>query len=257
MQNSAAVEVVSSIAERGETREEMFIRMCELLGIPTHQMVEFRKCLPDVLRCVPRLNTCAPALERFVDCSTTIDRIPDLCTRLDEVVLTCDSYKKQMATACCPGQQLYGNVTLDAFSSITTVDLEKIVTGLGAPYVDSYPVPSGSTVRMIQIDRPGYVPEEIEINLVLANGGTNYLNVNVQFFVGATKIGPLYKGSHFLDADGRTKKIKFPKWRDQPVTIGTSDILGVEISITGPNSLEYATVTVHVDASAWYQLCAV
>ncbi len=255
MENS----IVTMVAEkqgRDYEREENFRKICECLQIPEPQMIALRRCLPDLVKCAPKLNTCAPALERFSDCATTVERVPELCGRLEEAIASCDGYKKQMQAICCPGQQLYGNVTLDAFSSITTVDLETIVTGLGDPYVDQFPVPTDKTVRMVQEPRPGYVPEQIEINLVLANGGTNYLNANIQFYIGDTKIGPKYKGSRFLDSDGRTKLVDFPHWRSQPVIVGTSDRLSVEISMTGPNSLEFATVTLHVNARGWYEVCS-
>jgi len=131
------------------------------------------------------------------------------------------------------------------------------VTALGDPYVDQFPVATGKKLRMWQEERPGYCPEEIEVDIVLSGNATNYLTVRIQFFVGDKAIGPQYKGSHFLDKDGRIKKIKFPLYRDKVVVIGTAERLAVEIEMTGPNAIEFASVTTHVNAAGWYQVCSI
>lgn len=233
-----------------------YIKACHLLGIPPELMTQFRRCLPDLIECVPRLKRCEPQLSRFEQCTTAID-LPAVCGRLEEFVTTCTGVEKMLKTARCPGQDLYGPVTIDRYSSVTTVDIETIVTGLGDPFVQQYPIPTAKKIRMEQLARPGYCPEEIEVDLVLSNNATNYLTVRIQFYVGDEKIGPEYKGSHFLDKDGTIKKIKFPLYRDHVVVIGTAEKLAVEIEMTGPNSIEFASVTTHVNAAGWYQVCSI
>jgi len=252
MDSNSPVKVIGTIADR----DDMFRQMCACLGIPPETMRELRRCLPDLIACAPKLTACTPTLQKIEGCVTTIAQVPEMCTRLDEVVSRCDKFTNILKNAGCPGQKKYGNVTLSRYSSITTVDIDQIKTGLGDPYVDTFPVATTKKIRLDQLARPGYIPEEIEINLVLANDGTNYLNANIQFFVGDSKVGPNYKGSAFLDADGRTKKIKFPHFDGEPVEIGSDDVLSVEIAMSGPNALTFATVVIHVDAQGWYNACS-
>jgi len=236
--------------------ESNFNQACGMLGFDPALIRQLQGCLHDLIECAPRLRRCEPQLSRFEQQCKTIEKLPQMCGRLEELVQTCNGYEKMLKNACCPGQNLYGPVTIDRYSSVTTVDIDTIVAALGDPYVDQYPVPTAKKIRMEQDARPGYCPEEIEVDLSLSNNATNYLMVKIQFFVGDEKIGPEYKGSHFLDKDGTIKKIKFPLYRDHVVVIGTAEKLAVEIEMTGPNSIEFASVTTHVNAAGWYQVCA-
>ncbi len=252
-----AHETTTQLVQQPNEQQEMFLRMCTGLGFKPRTMFMLSQYADQLIECMPTLQKCQPTLERLQTCAPALERFPQECSRLEELVAQCNRFEKLMKyLSCCPQQQQFGNVTTDYYSSITTVDLEKITTGLGDPYVDQFPVPTSKIIRLVQTaPRPGYVPEQIEINMVMANNATNYLNLTVQFYVGERKIGSAWKGSHFLDQDGRTKKVPFPTFRDEVIVIGSDDTLAVEISVSGPNSLEYAAVTIHIDGRGTYALC--
>ncbi|MGB1013975.1 MAG: hypothetical protein ACPG4T_07570 [Nannocystaceae bacterium] len=243
-----------------QSPEQMFDYACACLGFTRDQMLALRRfsatqlmqlqtCLPDVVACAPKLRDCIPALDNVAACAPQMGN-------LEAVVERCRTYEKLLKDACCPGQVLYGDVSTHHYSSKNTLYLKNVVQNFGANYVNAFPAPSGNTIRLEHEPRPGFVPELVEIHLSLANGGKNYLNIQVDFFVDLEHVGSEMLGSSFLDEDGRTKKVKFPSWRGKDgLIVGSAEKVAVELTVSGPNNLEFATIALHLNAAGWSQLC--
>lgn len=250
----------SEMHSQQQSPDELFDYVCRCLGFSREQMQALRQftptqimqlqtALPDVVACAPKLRECIPALNHVAACAPQIGNfksVVDRCRSLEDVV----------RDACCPGNVAFGDIGNHFFSSKNTLYLKNVAQNFGADYVNSFPVPPNKKIRLEQGRFSGFVPELVEMHFTMANGGTNYLNIEVNFFVGETHIGSEMLGSTFRDEDGRTKKVAFPTWRGKSgILIGYQERVAVELSITGPNNLEFATVAIHVDAEAWARLC--
>ncbi len=247
------------LQQNGEYHEDKYNKLCQLMNVSPGQLRRLFGCIDELVECAPKMRANGPALDQLNNCVSTLRELPEFCSRLDEFAAKCNRFEALLKIACCPAHRQLGNVTLDEYSSKTTIDIDVIEQDLGDPYVNQYPVPTGKFIRLVQSDsyKAGFIPEEIEINFSLSNNDTNYLAINVQFYVNEKSIGSRFKGSLFLDADGRTKRVKFPKWRGNPVLVGSEDVLAVEIEMTGANSITQATVVIHLNAEGWYELCGV
>jgi hypothetical protein len=176
---------------------------------------------------------------------------------------TCEVLKKLVKRICCTAHQNYSSITIDELSDDSQVMLEQKVTGLGDPYVNDFPVGPKKRIRLQQKERPGWSPLEIRIDLNLANNASNYLDFQVQFFLGpgdnqpGKPIGPLYTGNQFLHKDGTQIKVPFPTYKNEPIIIGSLEKLSVEIFNNGINgNLDSAQVIIPYDNERFYTMCA-
>jgi len=165
--------------------------------------------------------------------------------------------------ACCPGNLLYSRSTLDVFSRERHTNIDIPVEDFGPGYVDAFPVAPGQTLRLEQSPRPGYLPEKIAIDFSLANNGTNYLDLEVSFWLGpggksrGEQIGPKWTGNEFLNKDGSQILVDMPKYRGLTVEVGAIERMAVEIRHTGnTNNLISAKVRLPFDEERWYASCA-
>ncbi|MEZ4313756.1 MAG: hypothetical protein R3F14_37525 [Polyangiaceae bacterium] len=218
-------------------RREMYKRqICDVIGIDFDQMMrDFREM------CRQR------------------DRYRDDCDRLTR---RCDTLEALQKVMCCPANMLYSQVTIDEYSDENQVDLEEVVTGLGDPYVDTWPLPPQKKIVLRTEQRPGFAPEKIAIDLAFANQGDNYLDLRIQFYLQpggqqplGKPFGPKYRGNQFLNKDGTQIHVPFPEYRNRALVVGSLERLAVEISHTGPNNLNSAYITIYHDAKRFYRMC--
>ena len=125
------------------------------------------------------------------------------------------------------------------------IKLDEVVTGLGAPYVDSFPVPPGRKIRLITRERPGYVPEWVRVDYVLANEGVDVKGQLLLLFGEkqlAAKLGPTFWGG---------RQFPFPKCRDMLLMVGSLERVGIDLEQTGPDNLNSAEVVLRHDRTGW------
>jgi hypothetical protein len=88
-----------------------------------------------MIACADRLPQIERATMGFEDrCRSTINR--------------CDSIEMLCRNFLCPGNVNFSQRTLDEYSGKNQVKLNEIVTGLGDPYVNAYPVPPTKKIRL-------------------------------------------------------------------------------------------------------------
>ncbi len=218
-------------------------------------MLQRIACTPGLLErmiaCVDRLPQIERATMGFEDrCRTTINR--------------CDAIEMLCRNFLCPGNVNFSQRTLDEYSGKNQVKLNEIVTGLGDPYVNAYPVPPTKKIRLTHKARPGYTPTEIRIDLNIAGGGNNYSDFLIQFYLvpgGSNtglglEAGNAYDGNMFLNKDGTQLVVPFPDYRAMPLDIGSLETLAVVISNNGAaNNLDSAHVNIFYDNARFFELC--
>ncbi|MGB1013579.1 MAG: hypothetical protein ACPG4T_05550, partial [Nannocystaceae bacterium] len=125
------------------------------------------------------------------------------CSTIDK---RCDGLWKFCVESMCPGRIPYSRFTMDDKSQESQIILNQIVKVADANFVDQYPVAPGQGVKLTHIQRPGFIPKKINIDLHLANAGNNYPDIEIEFYlVGGSnprKIGVTYEGNNFLNKDG-------------------------------------------------------
>ena len=236
-------------------RMEMLRRLCAVLGMTPERFMYLMKCAEK-----------AESLEQ--QCSALKSELHALkgnckCdTFKSELEQRCDNIWAAARRACCPGNILFSQITLDEFSDDKHVVIDQIVQNFGPGFVNTFPVPPGSSIRLEQVARPGYLPDEISIDAGLANNGSNYLDLKIKFFLGpggtnqGKQIGPVWSGNEFLNKDGTQIHVSMPKYRGKIVEVGSVERMAVEISVGGPNNLESVNIRLPYDEEKWYKYCA-
>ena len=193
------------------------------------------------------------------DCLSTMKRCESVC---DTVKRDCMSLEAIVRATCCPGQNLYSQITIDEFSDNNQVNLVVPVIDFAPGFVNAFPVPPSAAIRLEHLARPGYIPKKIAVDFALANNGTNYLDIEVQFYLGpggtlkGKELGPAFSGNQFLNKDGTQIHLDFPPYRGRPVDVGSIEKLAVEIRHNGGvNNVVSAQVIVYHDAECFYELC--
>jgi hypothetical protein len=208
------------------------------------------------------------AIDRLLRCAEQIPEIQRHISTFDErcrtTVNRCDALEMLCRNFLCPGNVNFSQRSLDEFSGLSQVKLTEVVTGLGDPYTNAFPVTPGRKIRLTHRARPGYTPTNIRIDLNIAGGANNYSDFSVQFFlvpggvdnaVGLS-VGNNYDGNIFLNKDGTQIAVPFPEYRGVPLDIGSLETLAVEIRNGGAaNNLDSAHVNIFYDNSRFYELC--
>jgi len=221
--------------------------------------------LMDVLQ---RLSCNPGLLDRMLRC---VERMPDIERHLSgfddrcrATVSKCETIELLCRNFLCPGNVNFSQRTLDGYSTRNTVKMTEIVTGLGDPFVNSFPVPPGKKIRLTHKARPGYTPTEIRIDMNLAGGANNYSDFLTIFYLvpgGVTteqgiEATDAYDGNLFLNKDGGQLVVQFPEYRNMPLDVGSLETLAVVISNNGAaNNLDSAHVNVFYDNSRFYEQC--
>lgn len=214
-----------------------------------------------ILRCDPtrwaELMGCAQKVAYYSKCYGDLE---EKCKTLEG---TCEVLKKLVKRICCTAHVNFSNITIDEVSDDSQVNIDQIVPDFGDQYVNTYPVGPKKKIRLQQNERPGWAPADIRIDLNLANNASNYLDFQIQFYLGSgdkqlgKPIGPLYTGNQFLNKDGTQIKLKFPVYKNEPIVVGSLEKLAVEItnnSIAG--NLDSAQVIIPYDNERFYEMCA-
>ncbi|MEZ4448171.1 MAG: hypothetical protein R3B09_01745 [Nannocystaceae bacterium] len=207
---------------------------------------------------IEMLMRCIDSLPRLITrCETLEDRYRNLQAR-------CEAQDRFIEMMVCPAQKLFSNRTIRKFSDIGQVNLDQVVPGLGAPYVNSTPVPPNSKIRYTHRLRPGFTPKEIAIDFNLAGGATNYSDLILQFYivpggvnsVSGLEIGAEMRGNQFLNKNGTQIHIPWPTFENCPIDVGSSEQLVLDITNAGgANNLDSAFVTLYYDNKLFYALC--
>ena len=234
---------VEALPREGDVNEQMLEFLRRMASMPGF----FER----VIRCTDRM----PDVERYM--STFEERCRATMSRCDALEMLCRNF-------LCPGNVNFSQRTLDENSGLNQVKASEIVTGLGDPYVNAFPVPPGKKIRLTHRPRPGYTPTVIRIDMNIAGGGNNYSDFSVQFYLvpggvdsslGMT-VGNNYDGNIFLNKDGGQVAVPFPEYRGAPYDIGSLETLAVEIRNGGAaNNLDSAHVNIFYDNSRFYELC--
>ncbi|GEM_PF-2562877 len=247
----AKVNQVEVQSLREHEKEQLVREFCATFGFKRAQML----AIPEMMANYARLEETVARLERQLDgsqahgCDTT------------KVQKRCDDIWAVARRACCPGNILHSQFTLDQLSDEHKVKLSEIVEMTG--FESAFPLEAGKAIRLEQLVRPGYIPEKIVVDLTFDNKGTNYADIEITFWLGpggstrGTRIGPTWDGSEFLETDGSKLEVRFPTYRGQPHEVGAMERLAVEIRHTGnTNKLISAKVRLPVDDEHWFEQCA-
>ncbi len=193
---------------------------------------------------------------------TTPREFATMCETQRRLQKRCDSLEALVKNQCCPANKLFGRTTIDEISTESQVDIDNIVQNFAAGYINALPLAPGQKIRLEQSARPGFIPRKIQIDLNLANNGTNYSDIRIRFYVGSggtTKgkaIGPRWRGNQFLNKNGTQIIQEFPEWRACEIEVGSAELLAVEVEHVGnSNNLDSLFVTVGYDNSVFYKLC--
>jgi hypothetical protein len=245
------VEKVQSFTEH--EKEQLIQAFCATFGISRDEFLNMPR-LTD--RCRRLEDMCQRLQTRLEERQTCGCKTSDLEAR-------CDNIWAVARRACCPGNILYSQITLDEYSDNGQVNLSEVVQDFGPGYQNAYPVAPGQSIRLEQAARPGYLPNKIAIDFALANNGTNYLDLEVTLWLGpggktrGKNIGSTWFGNEFMHKDGTQIVIPMPKYRGKVVEVGSVEKMAVEIRHTGAaNNLVSAKVRLPYDEACWYEHCA-
>ena len=221
--------------------------------------------LLDILQ---RIANSPGTLERMMRCADQMPDVRQFMSTFEErcraTMSRCDALEMLCRNFLCPSNINFSQRTLDEVSNRNTIKLIEVVTGLGDPYVNSFPVPPGKKIRLTHRSRPGYTPKEIRIDMNIAGGGNNYSDFLILFYLVpggvSTTLGleasDAYDGNLFLNKDGTQLVVPFPEYRNMPLDVGSLETLAVVISNNGAaNNLDSAHVNVFYDNSRFYELC--
>ncbi|MEZ4429257.1 MAG: hypothetical protein R3A51_16410 [Nannocystaceae bacterium] len=263
---AADVDTHDSSTARPSGLDSNGLKLCHYLGLSEEALCLIRQLhslglTGDDIMQLKRLAlaTKGQDLDFVRNCKPIMERCDSLCEQMKKRCLSIESLVK---STCCPAQNVFGTATIDEYSHNTHVNLESIVADFDSNFVNVYPVPPGQAIRLEHQARPGFFPTTVEIDLDLANNGTNYLDIEIQFYIGpggkekGKAIGDKFKGSQFMDKDGRKKEVQFPKWRGKHLDVGSVEKISVELRHKGiANNLISANVFVHHDADCYYKMC--
>lgn len=223
--------------DHGETLREL----ATVMGCSPEHLREFGRCISSIIRCTPQIETCIPKVESS-------------CKQINALEAQLEKLRKSWVLAICPANVLYSQRTTSRLSSHNSILFKDIVTGLGDPYVDTFPVPPAKRLRR-RIQRAGFCPAYIRGDFNLANNATNYSDIELQFYISGEEHGSSIFGNQLLMKSGNEVKYEFPPYEGMPIIIGSLDTLEVDIINNGPNNLESANIFVHNDVQRWYELC--
>lgn len=207
-------------------------------------------------------------LEMLMRCIDTFPRLltrcevfEDRCKQLEARCAAQDMFFERMV---CSAQKLYSDRTVKEYSDNGQVNLDLVVQNLGAPYVNSTPVPPGAKIRFTHEPRPGFTPTEIAIDFNLAGGATNYSDLILQFYLvpggvdspTGLEVGSKMRGNQFLNKNGTQIHIPWPTYENCPIDVGAAERLVLDITNAGgANNLDSAFVTLYYDNKLFYALC--
>jgi hypothetical protein len=212
-------------------------------------------CAPGAVEQLIRFGSQLPEMARF--CHSFEERCRSTVSRCDAIEMLCRNF-------LCPGNVNFSQITLDNYSGKSQVKLTDVVTGLGDPFVNTFPVPPTKKIRLTHKARPGYTPTNIRIDLNIAGGANNYSDFTIQFFlvpggmnsVQGLEVGNEFDGNMFLNKDGTQISVPFPEYRSMPIDIGSLETLAVVITNNGAaNNLDSAHVNIFYDNTRFYELC--
>lgn len=227
------------------TRDEWMHLLCYTLN-----------CEPEDIKCLGRSRK-------------RLDHMEERCRTLEKMLIEaksgcsceskCDGIWKFIEECLCPANQPFARKTIDDFSSVNLIELNQPIEGDG--FVTTFPIAPGQKMKLTHPgELPGFIPHTIHVDLNLANGGTNYLEITFEFYlVGGpepTKLGVTHRGNEFLNKDGGQIAVPFPTYKGDFIEVGFAQKLEVVVSHTGlENNITSAMVRVRHDNEAWARRC--
>lgn len=213
-----------------------------------------------VLRCSPErweeLLRCTEKVQVINGCYRTLE---ERCKTLEG---QCELLMRLVRHVCCSANINFSKITVDEVSDDSQVGLDQPVTGLGGDFVNTLPLPPGKKIRLQHATRPGWTPSEIRIDMNLAGGANNYLDFSFQFYLGpgdgqlGKPIGPNYSGNAFLNKDGSQIRVPFPRYKNEPIDVGSLERLAVVISNrSAATNLDSVQVILAYDNNRFYEMC--
>lgn len=231
--------------EQKKSRHEQLMAMCYLA-----------ECEPEDFRSLRRYRHKLEELEkRCRELEHLLEHKNSSCSCESK----CDGLWRFITECYCPANQPFSRMTIDNFSSINLIELNQVVEGDG--FENGFPVTPGQKIKLTHPgELPGFIPHTIHVDLNLANGGTNYLEIKLEFFlIGGpepTKLGVTFRGNEFLNKDGGQIAVPFPTYKGHFIEVGFAQKLEVVISHTGlENNLTSAMVRVRHNVKEWYKRC--
>lgn len=191
-------------------------------------------------------------------------RLKERVCAVPKLEAQCQQVQRLVGKACCVGNVQYSQISLDEYSDKSTIAFDEVVKDMGPDFVNSLPMAPGKAIRLTHAARPGFAPTQISLDASFANGGTNYLDLKIQFYlvpasnpnVLGKPIGQEMEGSDFLSKNGTQTMRPFPTYRNEPIIVGSAERLAVVIRHRGAaNNLDSLSIKVHHDNRAWFVGC--
>ncbi len=179
-----------------------------------------------------------------------------------EVAKKCDGLWKYCIDHLCPANVPFSRVTIDEYSGINQIELNTVIkVEDDNSFVDNFPVAPGQKIKLTHAEQPGFIPKELRVDIDLANGGTNYLDIHLEFFLvgGPTpkKLGVTFRANEFLNKDGSQIAVPWPHYKGCPVEVGFSETVVCILSHRGlANNVESAMIRLKHDLEQWYAMCS-
>ncbi len=249
---------ISGDVNRGEKlKAQTLSAMCFALDRTPHEIREVFGCRPnDRLRALE--EKCAMLAALVERLQATGSGCEGNCSTIQK---SCDGLWKLCFETLCPGRVPFSRYTMDEASQENHIVLNEIVpVPADADNVTAFPVAPGQYMVLTHPVRPGFVPKKINIDLHLANGGNNYLDIEIEIFLVSggkkKKIGVTYEGNNFLNKDGTQIFVAWPEYKGRRIEVGYAEKIEIVLRHTGlQNNLVSASVRLPHDTKEWYELC--
>jgi len=250
------VTIAGDVTRDDHRKRNTLAALCYALDKRPEEIQALFECNPHRIKDLE--EKCA-RLEGIID---TLKSNSGSCTgKCSSIDRRCDGLWNLCFEQLCPGSVPFSRYTMDEKSQENHILLNEIVKVEGDPNnVDSYPVTPLKYIRLTHPKRPGFVPKNINIDLHLANGGNNYLDIEVEFYLVSggvgKKVGVTYQGNNFLNKDGTQIVVAWPEYKGRRIEVGYAEHVVVVLRHIGAaNNLLSANVRLTHDLKEWYALC--
>lgn len=238
------------------TRHETLLAMCHATNKQPDQILELVNC--EAASRISRLEEYCKRLEKM--CQALEHKGGSCNGKCSTIDQRCNGLWKFCIDTMCPGRVPFSRYTMDEASQESQIVLGEIVKVDDPNAVDEWPVAPSQFITLTHPERPGFIPKVINIDLHLANGGNNYLDIEIEFYLvsGGKKkmIGVTFEGNNFLNKDGTQIFVGWPEYKGRRIEVGYAERIEVVLRHKGlQNNLVSASVRLPHDLKEWYELC--